>query len=249
MPDRGPFLMLFATLADDHRDVWSDRGLLFAYCHCAMAANAVYPASFTMPREVDDDEVVRLVADGILDEVGGGRYVFHGLARLRGRLESRGTHGGMVRAVTGSRDGLGRFVPASDDAGQHLNGDAGPTLDVQRSDSAGRSSDPSNRPDKTRGGVPTAHTPSYTGTFPRASAPADPPTGSPPDPAGVGVARSEVGGGRYGAPDVPTCSDPATHGSDWRYYVGVGWRCLTCDAEKPGEPSFREKARDAGAKL
>lgn len=255
----GPFLMILATLADDHPKVWTDRALLWAYVHCAMTANAFHPAPFTIPREVTDDEVAALSADGILDEVGAGRYTFHGLAKLRGAMESRGKHGGLIRAATGPRDDSGRYVPtlvngagadagrSRSDAGNDAGRNAGPPSSVAKTLGVQRSTQES-REDETRGRATTSRASSRDSesTVAPVRATADP-RGVSPDPAGIGVARSDVGGGRYGTPNVPSCLDPVAHGSDWRYYVGVGWKCLTCDAEGPGDRSFREKARDHGA--
>lgn len=256
MADRGPFVMLFATIADDHRAVWSDRGLLYAYCHCAMAANAVYPASFGIPREVSDDEVEALTADGILDPAGDGRFAFHGLAKLRSETESRGLHGGLIRGRTGQRDDSGRFVPASSgnagpDAG-HTNGTAPADAGRGRWHSTLVTSVTTQEKRKDES-VATPHTlESVDSTIARAGkagASVDPAGSTPPDPAGIGVSRAEVGGGRYGTPNAESCHYPDDHRSEWRYTVGVGWQCLVCDVEKPGAKSFREKARDHGADL
>jgi hypothetical protein len=261
-----PFVQVYQTLARDHPAVWNDLRLSGAWLHCLMAARAVWGLPFTPPREVADELVAMLIADDVLDPVGTGLYTFHGLdAELNGQA-SRGRSGGLARAKHAPRIG-GRF--AGGDAGRDAGGsrsDAGGSLVADAGAVAGTSDDPSpaslvvagdqrtseySREQNSRGGANTSRAPSTSSsTGPRASARPTPDAREvSPDPAGVGVARSEVGGGRYGTPDVPTCSDPATHGSDWRYYVGVGWRCLVCDAERPGEPSFREKARDAGAKL
>lgn len=216
----------------------------------ALAEDA-YPAPAPVPRNIPDDILAALVADEVVDLTGDETFVFRGLdAERRSRIEdvSRGYRGGKARATTGHRDDRGRWIPdAGPDAG-HSNGNAGPrTLDVPLVGVAGAPTLVSSVTSQTRrdetstGGVTSSHTPRTESESETARA-----TSTPP---GVARAQSEVGGGRYGTPDVPTCRDPKAHGSDWRYIVGVGWKCLVCDGERPDEPSFREKARDAGATL
>jgi hypothetical protein len=274
MRDPAPFARVYTTLARDHPRVWRDLALLGAYVRALTEAEGMYPAPFEVPRIVTDEQVAALVDDGVLDPVAEDQYAFHGLDRERSGRTSRGRAGGLARARAGHRSVAGRFAGGTlvrdaghsrSNAGDDAGDDAGsPALVNGAGDRPASSSvEPANAGDVAgslvtsvasetdrRDSATTSRAVSDSGYTPRARARSTSDAREvSPDPAGVGVARSEVGGGRYGTPDVPTCTSPDAHGSDWRYYVGVGWRCLACDAESPGEPSFREKARDAGATL
>jgi len=253
-----------AALRRDHPAVWRDKATLGWWLTLLALAEDAYPAPAPLPRTIPDGTLAFLVADEVVDMADDESFVFHGLDAERAYRNdevSRGYHGGLIRAQTGRRDRLGRYVPgtlvngAGPDAG-HSRSDAGTTtLDPTLADDAGQTTldasvSTQTRQDKTRTeSVPTAHTlsPSESPSA-RGRASADP-AGSPPDPAGIGVARTEVGGGKYGPPRSPTCRDPDAHGSSQRYYAGVGWKCRLCDVEQPGAKSFRERARDAGADL
>jgi len=268
MPSRDwtsePYARVFASLATDHPEVWTEDTLLAWYVRLLLPADRAWPVALPWPRRIPDEVVARLVDLGALDAVREDHYRIHGMDRLMAAMDRRHRAGGVARG-RGQRDARGRLT-AGNAAGQ-MNGNEAPdagrgplveTL-VEPEHAWALVESPKTAPETLAEPLDTKSPATRRNDNETMEEPLQAPpssdvsyeveSGGPwteTEPEGPGgpstVAEYRRAAESHGPDDAP-CDEPDLHRLHHRWYAGVGWRCLLC--ESSDTRSFTERMEEA----
>lgn len=111
MSERAPYSRVYWQIRSDDRlrDVYPSDANLAAWLRLLLAADMAWPAPADLPRNVKASAVAALVEAGVIQQLPGGLFIFHGLDTERGRRkELATTRTGTGRGPDGTQVGPSR---------------------------------------------------------------------------------------------------------------------------------------------